>query len=169
MKRLSSVLMLVVLGVLVSGGSLIAKPDKPFKGNAEGTSTAAEDVSPYVFSTTSKGILIGSHLGRGTYEGASEQDWFVVGGQFGVVSGGIIFTAANGDMLLAEADEECSFVFEVGSGGTTYMSTITYDIVGGTGRFENATGRFTSESLHIRVGVGPSDDVSSWSGTINLN
>ena len=62
MKRIIAVLVLVVLVVSVSVGSLIAKPDKPFKGDAEGTSTAATQVPEKplgVFANSSDGTFIG--------------------------------------------------------------------------------------------------------------
>ena len=155
----------------VSVGSLIAKPNKPnFKGNSEGTSSVPGVVSADVFETTSVGTCIGSHLGKGTYTGASEQDWSE-GLGYGVVSGSITFTAANGDTLCAVADADVSRVYEVAPNNfTTYTSTIIYEITSGTGKFAAATGTFTSEIVHTRPDEdSPSVDVGSWSGTINMN
>ena len=156
--------------------------DLPFKGKAEGTSTAATPTDAPVgalaaFTTTSSGDFIGSHLGKGTYTGSSTQTWFLAdAGQcadsvYGAVSGDITLTAANGDTVTATA-QEGSIVCEVGNDRTTYDSTIIYEIDGGTGKFETATGSFTSTSSHVRPLPPPvrgSDDVGSWEGTISYN
>ena len=180
MRRLFTVLALVVLALTVSVGTLLAGPkgtELPFKGKATGTSTVATG-GPSVFTTTSEGKFIGSHVGKGTYEGGSTQTWGPVDGGnpecddsvFGAVTGWIEFTAANGDMLHATA-QAGSILCEVDPGDlTTYESTIIYEIIWGTGRFYGATGTFTSKSVHTRPdALSGSDDVGTWKGTINYN
>ena len=188
MKKLSIVVTVALLVLLVSATTVLAGPkgaDRPFKGKAEGTSTVATSVMPTEaeisagalakFETASTGGFIGSHMGKGTYVGASTQTWFVKdAGQcsdsvYGAVASDITLTAANGDTLHAIALPE-SVVCDVSPADrllTVYESTIIYEIDGGDGRFASASGTFTSKSIHTREDASSgSDDVGTWKGKI---
>ncbi len=94
--------------------------NRPFKGHAEGEVTG---VSP-------EGALIVESTGTATHLGKFRRTEYVFVDGLNI-SGLKVFTAANGDQLLA------TFAGEFTSPTTAEG---TYTFVGGTGRFEDATG-----------------------------
>ena len=177
MRRLFMVLALVVLTLSVTAGALMAAPTKNFKGKASGTSSVPTG-GPSVFATTSEGVFIGSHLGKGTFVASGTQTWGAVTADqcddtvYGIVEGTVTFTKKNGDTLTATA-QPGSIVCEVEPMDfTAYESVIIYEITSGTGSFATASGTFTSSSTHTRslLVVSPfvteSVDVGTWTGVI---
>jgi hypothetical protein len=117
-----------------------AKDKVPFKGHAEGTVTGAEPVEDGV-------LLTVSATGQATHLGRFTRDESVVLHEDGTLAGTIIFTAANGDQLFADAQGE--FI-----SSTTAVGTYTF--TGGTGRFTDAFGSasftgVTLDGIHINV------------------
>ena len=181
MKQTFMILVLVALAMSITAGSVMAGKkgtDLPFKGNGVGTSDLTVDSNP--FETESTGTLIASHLGKGSYTSISTQTWGANDGRcdgpaIGIVDTLVTITAANGDSFDAQSDLALSFLCDISPGGsplTEYESFTTYDIVpnSGTGKFANASGTFTSHTIHIRPDSNqPSDDVGSWKGTISYN
>ena len=188
LKKLALVVMVGLLVILVSATTVLAAPkgtDRPFKGKAEGTSAVPVDAASCsalaCFETESDGTFHGSHLGKGTYAASGTQTWVLdINSKcpgspvIGLVFGTLTFTAANGDLLNADATS-ASYVCETGPpfDDLTYASTIYYVIDGGDGRFANATGEFTSYSTHTRMLCDcasvfrRSVDIGTWNGKIS--
>jgi hypothetical protein len=105
----------------------------PIEGRCELTFNAPPLPLPPVHHQIDTGTCWFSHLGRTALYG--EQDIvFAAGTQ----SGTRTFTAANGDVLYAT---HAGTSAPIGPGLVSFVTTIT--IVGGTGRFANATGQMT--------------------------
>jgi hypothetical protein len=135
--RSASVMMLFT-AILVFALTASAGDQVPFKGEADevitGTESLPDGLHITVFTTGQA-----THLGRFTREASAvlQPD--------GVVVGTLVWTAANGDQLFASL--EAGFVSP-----TTAVGTYTF--VGGTGRFENASGEadfetVTSDGIHF--------------------
>jgi len=110
---------------------------RPFKGQAAGMITGV----------AASGALIVETTGNASHLGAFKRTENTFIGPGGGISGSLIFTAANGDQLMADF-----------SGGFTSPTTAegTYTFTGGTGRFTGATGtaRFqatTPDLVHVAV------------------
>ena len=122
---------LSVLAVVASGAELRAQPhvtpELPLKGSASSIVTFEYDWTDPMFPITTilEGVGTMSHLGL------SESRWthnppFVLPNY---MNGQVVFTAANGDELRGEYGDDPSLT-----------DGYTVSIVGGTGRFEDATG-----------------------------
>jgi hypothetical protein len=128
---------LVVLGLL-STGTAHAAPggtDRPWHIRGSGTATVAP---PFT-----SGTFHGTHTGGGTFDGTFVVSAVPVDCDVGSVpsSGTNILTAANGDKInQTTSGTVCQ------SGPTTFHTTATYTITGGTGRFTTATGSGSSPS-----------------------
>ena len=148
--------------------------DRPFKGKATGESTVpiVVDSGPtfVMFETEGSGTFNATHMGKGTYSGTSTQLW--TGGNCGVVAGSITLTAANGDTVEGVIGDG-SVVCEVAPNDlSTYESELNINIVGGTGRFEGASGSFVSNSTHTRdvvPEISLSVDTGKWLGKISYS
>ena len=135
--------------------------DRPFSGATTGTSTAG-------FSgVAGSGTLNATHIGNATYTIAANQDYprhqeqsdhptgqcgFVEDGVNGDNTPGFIITAADGDQIFGHIDDDRSVVCapdnQPPSGpsvGDVYTSTLYIEVIGGTGRFSDATGWLFSE------------------------
>jgi hypothetical protein len=116
-----------------AGGS-----DRPLKGS--GSAIATADVSTPTFEVTNEGSAKVTHLGKTTLS----SDYTFTSGAGGTftVAGTTEFVAANGDRL---------FTAFTGSGratsATTSVARLHSTITGGTGRFEGASGSFTTRVL----------------------
>ena len=141
----------------VGAGAVNTTEDRPFDGILGGTSTST--VSGGSVSSVSTGTLKANHMGKGTYEIRAGQDYarhanneehpdgdcaFV---EDGTTTPGVTLTAANGDKVFGDIDDDRSeiCVSEEAAGpgpDSAYLSTLYVDIVGGTGRFADATGWF---------------------------
>lgn len=108
-----------------SAASAAAKgTDRPWKGS--GLVTGTFTVGPAGVQVIGVGTVTVTHLGRSDYSN-------VVTCPTGCINGGttkVIIVAANGDMVFGEG------VVAPNNGGTTV------ELVGGTGRFANATGNY---------------------------
>lgn len=107
----------------------------PIKGRCELTFNPPPLPLPPVHRQIDTGTCWFSHLGRTALQGIQDIN-FAAGTQ----SGERTFTAANGDVLRAT---HAGTSAPGGPGLVNFVTTIT--IVGGTGRFANATGQMTGE------------------------
>ena len=171
--------MVAILALFVLVGTVLAGPkgtDRPFKGSGSGTSSVPVLVAGNfpTFGLTGTGTFNATHLGQGTYTGASTQDWS--GADYtgfpnpvnpcAVVAGSITLTAANGDTLTGDIVAGSTVCELAPFNGLAYASTLIIDFTGGTGRFVDASGSFVSTNIHIRPTVtSPSQDTGSWVGT----
>jgi len=107
----------------------------PIKGHCELTFNPPPLPLPPVHRQIDTGTCWFSHLGKTALQGVQDIN-FAAGTQ----SGTRTFTAANGDVLRAT---HAGTSGPGGPGLVRFVTTIT--IVGGTGRFANATGQMTGE------------------------
>jgi len=122
-------LAVAALTILGLGLHASAAASVPFQGRADLVITGAEDLTPTSRRLTASATGQATHLGRFT-----RTETIVVNLANGTFTGTLVFTAANGDRL--SADIAGSFTSPAGdSAAGTYMFT------GGTGRFQNASGR----------------------------
>jgi hypothetical protein len=114
----------------------------PFKGTLEGGFTFVPDPPPSTFASVDFAPLTGNatHLGRFTLKGPHRVNLATTPA---TATGTFEFTAANGDTLMA------SFTGLGTPTATPGIASIveTATIVGGTGRFAGATGRFIVERI----------------------
>ena len=142
MKKSFQVLCVAALSIFVvfSPTAQAGKPPLPIKGNAEGIVVGAEPVSeetPWIVSLTIDWEGVGSRLGRFT-----RTDFLVVNFLTGELTGTKVFTAANGDQLFVYT--EGGFDASAAPSPENPLEiTGTYEFIGGTGRFEGATGDAT--------------------------
>jgi len=104
---------------------------RPFSGTCELTFTPAPFPPPPTFVSTDDGTCQFSQLGKTDFHGVQTIN-FVAGTQTGQRT----FTAANGDVLRLE---HSGTSVPAGPGLIAFQATAR--VVGGTGRFENATGQ----------------------------
>jgi hypothetical protein len=112
----------------------------PFKGRATEAVIAAEPVPDGTLVTT-------TGTGQATHLGRLLRDASVVIHDDGTLDGAVVFTAANGDQLVADLE-----------GALTSPTTLagTYTFTGGTGRFSDASGTasfvgVTPDGLHVSL------------------
>jgi hypothetical protein len=146
----------------MGSGAIARAADKfdnqPFFGASTGTSTStASDMSGNQFDSASTGTLNATHVGNSKYTITAHQDYarhveeehpdgncaFVEDGKTGQ---GLVITAANGDQIFGNIDDDRSVVCAPDNQGIMpvpgdqYLSTLYINVVGGTGRFTSATG-----------------------------
>lgn len=154
---------------------------RPFEGVLEGASQVT-GISGGIVSSESAGTIQATHIGNGTYELLSDQDYprhleeehpF---GNCAFVEGELVITAADGDELHAHVDGDRSVVCapdEQGpvppAPGDVYYSTVFSEVTGGTGRFADATGWLFSEGTSTLgdPASGPTEDLSTIYGDID--
>ena len=112
--------------------------DRPMSGTL--TATAHDNLSTQT--STADGTFLFTHLGKGTFH--EDTTAGTTTGNTFTFTGTATYVAANGDQLFATITATGTFT---GSNVVTKVSTIT----GGTGRFANASGTFTT---HERVVFG---------------
>jgi hypothetical protein len=112
----------------------------PFKGRLEGTATITPGTPPFL-SVSIEGTGNVTHLGRSTVEIPH-----VVNTTNRTSIGTYAFTAANGDTLTAGFTGQATVM---APGVLSIVETAT--ITGGTGRFADATGKFTVERVFNQV------------------
>jgi len=132
MKKLW-LLVVVVLGVVAWGSAVApASTDLPFHLDGSGTLTFGQN--------TQSGQITGTQIGRGTVSGTFTVD----GSPFTACSPGGGGAATEGSQTLTANDGSTINQELVGvtcqSGPTSFRTTSTYTITGGTGRFGTATG-----------------------------
>jgi hypothetical protein len=118
-------------------GSVAAAEEVPFKGSLEGVVTITPLDPPFA-SVLIEGMGYGTQLG-----GFTLRIPHIVNLATRTGGGSYEFTAANGDTLIADFDGQASLTATPGV--LSIVETAT--IIGGTGRFEGATGSFTAERL----------------------
>lgn len=115
-----------------SGAGVSNDQDVPFKGRLEGAATITPGTPPFL-SVSVEGTGNATHLGRFTVEIPH-----VVNAAIRTSTGTYEFIAANGDTLTAGFTGQAT---QTAPGLLSIVETAT--ITGGTGRFADATGRFT--------------------------
>jgi hypothetical protein len=148
MRRVLGTLTLAfaVFSLAGTASLLAATGATPWKGRASGAVTAAVPVSGGVILTThAEGQS--THLGRFTRVETSFLD-----GATGAIDGSMVITAADGDQL---------FVTIAGGFISPNDVTGTYDVTGGTGRFEGASGGATF-ALRTPDGATFTVDFNGW-------
>jgi hypothetical protein len=148
-----------VLTALILSLTATAGESVPFKGRSGGvvTNLGFDPVRNIVYlHQAGKGHA--THLGSFTLEGDVEVDVTT-----GVARSTFALTAANGDLLLMRADDGH------GTGPTT--GAATFRIVGGTGRFQGATGllQWTGTTAIAPPTSEPNPYTDVFEGTISFN
>ena len=127
--------LLIALALALSlAGPVAAGESAPFKGTLEGVATITP-LGPTAVSVHIEAAGYATQLGRFTVEVPH-----LVNPQTRIATGSYVFTAANGDTLTA------TFTGQATPTATPGVLTIveTATITGGTGRFSDATGTFTT-------------------------
>lgn len=158
----------VALVVLVTGswqlaGTAVAAPggtNLPFSATGSGSVTGT-------LTSTLTGTVTGTHLGSGSFAGSAVSNGVAFCGS-GSASADISLnlTAADGSVIsVVGTDQVCWDI----SHGFTFPFTGSYTIIGGTGRFANATGSGTFSGVTAYPSF-PNGTISyAMKGTINLN
>src|SRR4051812_25588190 len=146
-------LSLALLALLMLAGPAAAGEAVPFKGSLEGD--VPHPPAPPFYSVLVEAAGNATHLGQFTVSIPH-----LVNTSTRTAAGTYIFTAANGDTLTAD------FIGHAAPSGTPGVLAIVEvaTITGGTGRFEGATGSFTTERLFDTINL---TTVGSFSGTIS--
>ncbi len=130
--------LLIALAMALSlAGPAAASEPVPFKGTLEGVATTTF-LNPTSVSVDIEGAGYAAHLGRYTVEVPH-----LVNPQTRIATGSYVFTAANGDTLTATFTGQASLTETPGVLTIEETATIT----GGTGRFSDATGTFTTRRV----------------------
>jgi hypothetical protein len=170
--------------------------DRPFFGTTEGTSEATV-TGPGSVATVGAGTINATHVGDGEYTIEANQDYprhmesntdhptgqcaFIEDGEDGDGTPGFVITAADGDQIFAYIDDDRSVTCAPDdqpptgpSEGDVYESTLYMTVVGGTGRFEDASGWLFSRSESTVTAVrglptpgSDADDTSTILGDID--
>jgi hypothetical protein len=120
----------------------------PFKGSAELTVTSVQVLADGSLLVTFAGTGNGTHLGRFTEEASV----IVTGDTF---SASVTLTAANGDQVFKSAEGSISPTSAAGP----------FTVLGGTGRFLNATG---TGQVEMVFSDGGAQAAQTYAGTIQL-
>lgn len=166
--------------------------DRPFSGAATGTSSAT-----FGMPSVGTGTLIATHIGSaeyaltatqnyprhtesGTDHGPGNQCGFIEDGENGDGTPGLVITAANGDSINGYIDDDRSVICapeDQPPGGPrvtdVYQTTVYITVIGGTGRFEDASGWLFSEGTSTITNVdtmtftATADDTSTILGDID--
>ena len=143
----------------MTAGAAVAGEAVPFRGNWEGKTVSATLVSfvPLVVAVVSDGTGNLTHLGR--YEMTSPHLSYI---ETGMVEGTQIFTAANGDVINATISGQL-----LPTADGALAGTLKGVIIGGTGRFEGATGSY---DFHIvaRPGAFGYDSTAVIEGSVSM-
>jgi len=151
---LAFVLVLTGLAVLAPGSPATAGTLVPLQGQENGEFIS--DLSPFVFPFAHDGVSgegIASEIGHYTLNGT-----FVANVLLGTAAGPFTMTADNGDMIFLNA---------VGGVVPADLSKVTWNLTvsGGTGRFADETGSFTSQ-VQLDAVVG-SKSPNPYTATLN--
>jgi hypothetical protein len=139
--------------VLGLAGPVAAGDDVPFKGSLAGTATVTP-LDPPNASVLIEGTGNATQLGAFTVEIPH-----LVNQATRIGTGSYVFTAANGDTLTADFTGQATLL----APGVLSVAE-TGVITGGTGRFADATGSFTTErTFFVATGV----TTGSFAGTIS--
>ena len=148
-------LCVLVLAMAVSSAS--AAEFVPFSGYWVGTTVSATPIAPNVVLVVSSGTGNATQLGR--FEMTSPHltylDTFAVDGEQ-------IFTAANGDTLIADFTGQ--FIPQADG---SLEATLECVITGGTGRFADATGSYDFHIVAVPNGTTGFDSAATIDGEIS--
>ena len=159
--------------------------NRPFEAILEGTTQVVSVTEEGGLVTESAGNIRGTHIGNGTYTIDAVQDYprheedasqHVVG-NCGFVEddeAGLVITAANGDQIFGDIDDDRSVVCapdtQTGDpmAGDIYYSTLFTNVTGGTGRFADASGWLFAEGTSVLgASLGTTDDEAQVYGDID--
>ena len=126
--------------------------DRPMSGTL--TATAHDNLATQT--STIDGTFLFTHLGKGTFH--EDATLTSVTGNTFTLTGTATYVAANGDKLFATITVTGTFT---GSDVVTTVSTIT----GGTGRFADASGTFTTHERVVFVSIVGSILSNTFTGT----
>jgi len=149
------VLAAVLAALALSGPASAAGQQVPFKGRSSGVvTTVGFDPVAGILSTRLAGEGQTTHLGRFTVNG-----YAAIEVATGLVQGTFTLTAANGDML---------FLLMSGGGIDAIHGFGTFTVVGGTGRFQGATGHY-EQAITFATPPGPTQIayIDALDGTIS--
>lgn len=144
----------LAVGVLLPGSGLagVGGTDRPFKESASGTVM----VNLVTGQADGVGTGIGSHLGRVAVvdhlQFTSPTDW---------LSLAWTGTAANGDQISMTGSGTAAPI-----DATHTRSVGTFTVIGGTGRFANATGEVTATTINTLVSTDGVTATYHWEGTL---
>ena len=164
MRRLLgvAVLLCALVALLVTAAAAdTGGTERPFTGKLAGSATFPDDPScPLRFRTVSEGSGTASHLGRVsmTSNHCFDLPNLMTQGQFTLV-------AANGDELHMTYGGTCNPPIPPLGGITTCVANNV--IVGGTGRFADATGEAEVTGLVTNTGAPPFPITWTWDGTLS--
>jgi len=145
---------LVALTILAAPAA--ADAQVPFKGRIQGTEVATPiDLTHLSVTRTSTGNA--THLGRFTAVALFVVD-LTPGVGFGIATGTVVFTAANGDTVTATTSGQATPTATPGVLSIEESGIIT----GGTGRFAGATGNYSGTGV-LSAGFS----TASFEGTIS--
>jgi hypothetical protein len=131
-----AVALMFALGPLSAANQQVRPFEVSIIGNA---SPIPHPEHPCVLLNTETGEVRGTHIGAGTWSSFETVD-FCTDPAVGDVIGEFTLTAANGDQIFG------TYNTVVLAGDGTIAASGTYDITGGTGRFEDATGSGTIDA-----------------------
>jgi hypothetical protein len=132
----AAVAVVLALGTLSAANQQVTPFEVSIVGNAN---PVPDPDDPCVLLNTETGEIHGTHIGVGTWS-SFETVNFCTSPGVGEVVGEFTLTAANGDQIFGTYNT----IVLVGDG--TIAASGTYEIAGGTGRFEDATGTGTIDA-----------------------
>jgi hypothetical protein len=151
MRRPCFVAVFVMSAVTAFGGELV-----PFHGNWTGHTISAEPVSPVIVAVVSAGSGTATHLG--SFQMITPHLSFL---ETLEIQGTQIFTAANGDVLYGTTPGHLAPNPDGSLEGTLHCT-----ILGGTGRFQGATGSYAFHLIARPAAFG-FDTTADFSGVIS--
>ena len=168
LKKKLAVVLAVIL--LVTAVTVITTTDA-FAGGPQARPFSATMEGSILPDGTGVFDMVATHLGNSSGAGGISLDGPDASGCFslGAAGGGFIWTAANGDQVFTTIDNEdfscfiTGFVWPV----LTIELSMTEEIIGGTGRFEDATGKVTVEILQtVDLAAGTNTFTGTKTGVI---
>lgn len=157
----AALLLFLIMGCAVLLAGPVRAEERPFKGRDDGQFVATPTAVPWIVISQDAGTGNVTHIGACKMVGIDMIDlsamWMV---------GAFTWTATNGDLLMGEYSGPMAFGNSPGS--ISWLLTAT--IVGGTGRFQHATGEFVfvgEGEIVITNGVGNGRFTETFDGTIN--
>jgi hypothetical protein len=124
----------VALGAMLCSPAVATAEERPFKASLAGNAALSPTDNPCVLRNNETGDGNATHLGRFTWESEEFADFCASPGAV-VVIGSFTMTAANGDVL----DGVYTAIGEFDAAENLVIHG-TYEFMGGTGRFADATG-----------------------------
>jgi hypothetical protein len=144
-----AILVLSAYGLL--GAQAAPNEFRPFEGTFEGTNqTVLPSPGPGEFGFASTGTYQATHMGTGTFEAAGSIEYQrhqqAEHFECGFVNGTLQLTAANGDTLDGHIDSDRSVNCQDPDATAPFEVTLYVEVIGGTGRFADATGWYFVKS-----------------------